>query len=134
MGSIVVLVWIYFIKYKILKFYAIFVPVKLYVYFMAIHILILGLVPCSDMHTEYKDISKKNEFTQNHNHEEDKDDECSPFCICACCGNSISILNFEPLNISKLLNFFINQKVAFGKFSFICSFFGNIWQPPKLIA
>jgi hypothetical protein len=34
--------------------------------------------------------------TAGHNHSEDAQDTCSPFCTCQCCGVSVSLTVFAP--------------------------------------
>ena len=48
---------------------------------MAIYILVLSAVPCSDVHNDCNDNSNKIELTQNHDHHQDQDDNCTPFAL-----------------------------------------------------
>jgi hypothetical protein len=66
---------------------------------------------------------------QQHPHDEEA---CSPFCSCACCGQTIP----GHVSIARYSN---NKVYLPGKTHpltpdhFIESdFFGNIWQPPKI--
>lgn len=118
---------------KLLTFYfTIFAPMKLFAFFMAIYILVLSAVPCSDVHNDCNNSKSKTELTQNHDHQQDQDDNCSPFCTCACCGASVVAIDFTPFQIKKPAEFLITQKISLRNFSFISNFYGNIWQPPKI--
>ena len=100
---------------------------KFFAYFMALYILVLSVVPCSDVHNNCNDKKATTELTQNHDHQQDQDDNCSPFCTCACCSANVIALDFKPTQFS------FSQKVAIRNFSFISNFYGNIWQPPKIL-
>lgn len=74
----------------------------------------------------------KTELTQNHDHQQDKDDNCTPFCTCTCCSASVIAVEFIPFQVIKPQEFNISEKVSIRNFSFVSNFFGNIWQPPKI--
>jgi hypothetical protein len=111
---------------------SIFAPMKAIVFFMAIYILVLSAVPCNDMHNKCNSKNVKSVLTQNHNHQQDKDDSCTPFCTCSCCSASVVALNFTPFRIKKPAVFSITQKIIIRNFSFVSNYFGTIWQPPKI--
>ena len=83
---------------------------KIFAFFMAIYILVLSAVPCSDVHIDCNDNSNKIELTQNHDH------------------------HFAPFQIKNPTVFHISEKVTIRNFSFISNFFGSIWQPPKIMS
>lgn len=101
---------------------------------MAIYILVLSAVPCSDAHNDCNDSKAKTELAQDHEHQQDHDDTCSPFCTCACCGVSIINMNFTPLQVKTNIVFALVQKVTICNSSLISNFFGSIWQPPKIVS
>lgn len=99
---------------------------------MAIYILVLSAVPCSDAHNDCNDSKVKTELTKDHDHQEDHDDNCSPFCTCACCSVSAITMDFSPYQVKTNFVFASVQKVSIRNSSFVSNFFGNIWQPPKI--
>ena len=105
---------------------------KAIAFFMAFYILVLSAVPCNDMHNKCNSKNAKTELTQNHDHQQDKDDNCTPFCTCACCSASVVALDFAPFRIKKPAEFSITKKITIRNFSFVSNYFGNIWQPPKI--
>ena len=105
---------------------------KVFTFLMAIYILVLSLVPCGDMHNDCNDTTTKTELSQNHDHQQDKDDNCSPLCTCSCCSASIVALDFKQVQLKKPAEFSITQKLSIRNFSFVSNFYGNIWQPPKI--
>jgi len=54
---------------------------------LALLILAMVLMPCSDGHTCDEESQK---ISLVHNHSEDEKDHCSPFCVCLCCGMKIN--------------------------------------------
>ena len=106
---------------------------KFFTLIFSIYILALSVMPCSDVHNVCNTKKSKTELTQTHNHQQDQDDNCSPFCTCACCSTSVVSLDFVPFQIKKTTEFSITQKHTIRNFSFVTNFFGNIWQPPKLM-
>ncbi len=113
-------------------FNIIFAPVKVLTFILAFYILVLSAMPCGDMHNDCNGSNAKTELSQNHDHQKDKDDYCSPFCTCSCCSASIVALDFKPFQLKKPAEFSITQKLTIRNFSFVSNFYGNIWQPPKI--
>jgi hypothetical protein len=94
--------------------------------------MVLSVIPCSDVQNECNDTKPNQEMAHNHDHQQDKDDNCSPFCICACCGTSVTVIEFFPLSLQVPVFFPTAPKVALRNFFFVSNFYGNIWQPPKI--
>lgn len=109
--------------------------------FLAVFLMALNWVPCTDANnscsttvsTQHKD--EKSGSTTSHEHGNDHDDTCSPFCTCACCGISFTNLSFNiKPSIGQTLPDFFEKQFVIRSVSFQSSFFGNIWQPPKMNA
>lgn len=90
--------------------------------------LVLALAPCGDamqcaeqsFHVESKP----------HTHTENEVDLCSPFCICACCGQLTYSTSFPDFKFSIALN---KQRPSFSyDDSKVGSIALDIWQPPKI--
>ncbi|MGL4631961.1 MAG: DUF6660 family protein [Leadbetterella sp.] len=105
---------------------------KISTFILVFYLLALSLVPCSDVHNECSDKRETTKLADQHNHENDSDDMCSPFCICNCCGISMLVLEVTPLFNIRNITFKISQKIPIHSFSFVSSFFGSFWQPPKI--
>ncbi len=104
---------------------------KLLAFFLSFYILVLSAVPCSDVHNDCKSTKAKSELSNHHDHNNDQDDNCSPFCTCACCGIAAVLADFTSIDIKLKSIVFISKKVALYNTTFSFNFFGNIWQPPK---
>lgn len=98
---------------------------------MAFLVLALSCLPCAD-----KDMPSKSEDVQFElvkavsNQDNDQDDNCSPFCQCACCpGFSIN----HPLLVCGISIKHISSKFP-SHISFdLLGLTLPIWQPPQLV-
>jgi hypothetical protein len=99
-------------------------------FMLCIYFTLLCFVPCSDAsectESTYTSISGAEDH-QSHSHESEL---CSPFCICVCCGQSISFPIHGPV---------INQQVfpsepyaSIYQTTFPHEVHSAIWQPPKI--
>lgn len=94
------------------------------------YILGLFLVPCSDAKNiceTPKDLKEE----VAHNHKQDTNDSCSPFCQCACCSVSVTSFNFEIPEFGIPVQIFSSKKVIIRDSNFVSRYSGSIWQPPK---
>ncbi len=98
----------------------------------SIYILILSVLPCTDVEEcNYPSQTPISITTQHQDHKHEKE-HCSPFCTCACCSTSFSISYLNAFQISAKLVF--NTSISYPLFNenIKSNFFGNIWQPPKI--
>lgn len=91
---------------------------------LAFIILGLSFYPCSD--GMYCDEQHE---TTSHNHSEDENDACSPFCICVCCGSIFvksKIKNIKPISghSTFVFDFYYSFQYSFSYHPFI-------WIPPS---
>jgi len=100
----------------------------------AIYLMVLSIVPCSDAHNRCNTSKTIAASEQSHQHSQDNDDVCAPFCHCSCCSLSIAIINPDFFNGNKPLAAYPAEKVFIRDFSFLSNYYGNIWQPPKINA
>lgn len=68
----------------------------------------------------------------NHEHHEQDEDHCSPFCTCACCGISIMQPSMPKFYILSQSAVCIDKKVSFYATSYTKDISSIIWQPPKV--
>ncbi|MET7001448.1 DUF6660 family protein [Chitinophaga defluvii] len=93
----------------------------------------LLLVPCSDAINRCERGTPTSQ-RESHNHSQDKNDNCTPFCHCNCCSVSMATYNFNLPELNIPLPAFSGQKVALRDFHFTSRYVGNIWQPPRIVA
>ena len=67
---------------------------------MAIYILVLSVVPCSDIHNACNKENSKTELSQNHDHQQDQDDNCTPFALALVVVLRLSVL-ILPLSTNQ---------------------------------
>ena len=110
-----------------------FCVVKFLTLLFAFYILLLPCIPCTDKE-ECTDVSKTQSIqSSGHQQHQHENEACTPFCTCACCGQTIvSSFNNNKPSIAKLL---AQQKgqTHYNNISTPAHFLGNIWQPPKLV-
>lgn len=100
---------------------------KLARYILSLYILMLSCLPCADIETDFG-----NETTVAQSHEKEHTDNCSPFCICSCCGNQIAFES-QTLVLLPQIHFFTEKNKSDNYTpQFVSNFYGNIWQPPKI--
>lgn len=100
----------------------------------AFYLLALSSLPCSDVSNECNDTNVSFTTAQAHEHSQDTDDQCSPFCYCNCCRVNVASFQFASLDFKPVRTPFDVKKIVIREFNFVSNYFGNIWQPPKLSA
>jgi hypothetical protein len=95
---------------------------------LAFYLLTLILLPCKDI-CDARDHVSTMSIEQTHDHHEEKQDLCSPFCVCSCCGTSITYFSSVAINF-----IYWGTGENFSPFSQsqITDFYYTIWQPPKI--
>jgi hypothetical protein len=68
--------------------------------------------------------------TTDHSDHEGDTEHCSPFCMCACCGQSITNI-FYPTALNNL-TLIPSQDFPVYNASFVSEVYLSIWQPPKI--
>ena len=88
-------------------------------------------MPCLDSIT-----CKSESFTisnsSNHDHSKDKEDLCSPFCVCACCGSYVFLFVTHTIHLENIVKVIPSIFVSFYHTDFISSYYYSFWQPPKI--
>ena len=109
---------------------AIFATMKIFAFILAVLVLALSCMPCTDGANAMNNSDAKTEFSKSGKQQEHKDlDDCSPFCTCSCCTG------FTFLFIPYQINYLIPQsaeKTAFLLPSKISDIALPVWQPPQL--
>ena len=92
------------------------------------YILVLSLAPCGDS----VECGERNKTEKSHNNHKHENENCTPFCICACCGQPVaSNINYPVAQTVSKPEIF-NKSIAIYNQTFISQFNANIWQPPKI--
>jgi hypothetical protein len=107
---------------------------KLICFLFSIYLVSLSLLPCNDIDdcTSFA----KTELHKNHTSEKKSDfqnDQCTPFCSCACCGIHGFQFQKHIFTEEKNINFAETKRQNnFYAFNTYKAIYLGIWQPPKL--
>jgi|MGYP003602183417 hypothetical protein len=91
-------------------------------------------MPCSDNEQNTFELTRTKIEKMQENHSSDhKDDLCSSFCSCNCCGINVIVFQQIPSNfyIQNLGEFFSQE--YFHLPNPYSNYFGSIWQPPQIV-
>ena len=112
---------------------------KIFSFLLSIYIFCLAVLPCSDIHLvleESKHSVAYQDDHESHDHNQNKEQHCSPFCTCTCCHTSINV-EFGSRNVLVSTKFVQVSRVD-NTFLYYDSpsstFLNTIWQPPKVNA
>lgn len=115
-----------------------FVPLmKWLVIIWTIYLAAISMLPCSDYNNRCEELPRTSQSSgnQEHDHNRDSDDSCTPFCHCSCCSISIAVTDLKIIpQLETITTFFLSKKLFWKNDSFISAYSGNIWQPPKMNA
>jgi len=106
-------------------------PMKFFALIMAILVLALSVMPCADNDTLQGKQGAKTELSKTAKQKDNPiQDDCSPFCHCACCaGFSI---NHTVAVLSKATAYAESHKTSFLP-SEVIEIVSPIWQPPRSV-
>ena len=104
---------------------------KIFTIIFTFYLFALAIVPCGDKDDCKNQNSEFADLADNDHSDHDEDSEnCSPFCVCACCGHStgsvfyhVALYNLIPVAA---------QDVPIYNASFVSEEYLSIWQPPKI--
>lgn len=104
---------------------------RIFAFIFSFYLLALAVMPCSDKE-DCKNIGNEQTTfsTTDHSDHESDTENCSPFCACACCGQSVTNI-FHPVVLYNLTPL-AGQKFTIYNTSFISEVYLSIWQPPKI--
>ena len=99
---------------------------------LSIYLLLLALLPCGDR-LECNDSDSRSTSISETQHDEHQHETeiCSPFCICACCGQLVNIPSTTSFLVKAILT--KTQLQPSHREKFLTEPYYAIWQPPKLV-
>ncbi|HEY8561279.1 MAG TPA: DUF6660 family protein [Pyrinomonadaceae bacterium] len=107
---------------------------KIFCLVFSLYILFLSVQPCEEMTANIElraDKVSATERTENAEKEDEKSDDCSPFCVCACCHFATAD-QFETFAIGGQSGAPIISKSIFSYRSPDSQTYKKpVWQPPK---
>ncbi|MCK6541163.1 hypothetical protein L6Q79_00615 [bacterium] len=104
---------------------------KILTLIFSFYLLALAVMPCSDKDDCKYHGSEQSTFATTDHSDHDSDTEnCSPSCMCACCGQSMTNI-FYPTALYNLTPFASQDFLVYNA-SFVSEVYLSIWQPPKI--
>ena len=104
-------------------------------FLLSIYLLVISILPCSDAHSMDTAAPMRIEQSCADNHEAHHTDACSPFCVCNCCSTNVSLTINNDVELKTLKPIYFEQiQYVLQTINFHSTYFGNIWQPPKINA
>jgi hypothetical protein len=102
--------------------------VKFFSILLTLYTLSLSLMPCADGYACSDEVAESAQAACTEHSDEEEEDFCSPFCVCACCAQSVwaPYLVYETKVIASPQQGFAYELPDFA------SQIQSIWQPPKL--
>jgi hypothetical protein len=109
--------------------YSTFTQMKFFTLIFNIYLLALAFFPCADVDSCVETNDNYISATDNKKEDHKEAENCTPFCICACCAIPIIHQPISADEVSKQIYFaakYPSLKIHYPSYSS-----ASIWQPPK---
>lgn len=104
---------------------------KIFAFLLSLFFMALTVVPCSDAASGFGDKVCVAEDVHLEQSQDEHTDLCTPFCVCNCCGMSMSIAQIKKLLPEK--NFIlVRAEITESAYNYSLLLNAGIWQPPKI--
>lgn len=105
--------------------------VKVFCFIFIIHLVVLLSVPCEEFFPDTPSNQSQIAMFVSGRDEETQTDDCSPLCICSCCGQSVAspVLNFAVT--TEIQNAAIITTLPESSTPETATYNDSVWQPPK---
>ena len=107
---------------------------KVFCFSFIVYIVLLLTQPCQDAGAMVNNgVAKTTPFSQNDKpyQNDPRSDECSPFCICSCCGLSVAEHSTSLRVTTRIERIALPTIFIEYKNSNTTTYQDSIWQPPK---
>ncbi len=113
----------------------VFLKMRILTFILSIFVFAMAIMPCEDsMDSAVSENVLQAHFEEPlHDHSRNGKDGCTAFCICQCCGTSItipSLYTFSDLNKIVLYSYLFHYSSYSSPYSF--DYFNRVWHPPTL--
>jgi len=104
---------------------------SLQAFILLLYITTLTIVPCSDGIQHSSNHFDKEVLNAEHEHSDsDHQDDCTPFCTCACCGSIVTPPTTKSIVGDKIET--STDYLFHYTFDYSFEFSEGIWHPPSL--
>jgi len=101
-------------------------------FILLVFITAMAIMPCADTFDDANPLQES--YThfedQSHDHSENEEDGCTPFCICQCCGTSITIPSFDTTEEMK--QSVLASSIFHYSSMYSLDYSKGVWHPPTL--
>ncbi len=114
------------------NFFVYLCKVKLVYLLLAIYVTVLTVLPCSDPDTCQDEIQNGGQVANvsDHEHSDNEQGVCTPFCICSCCAAHIRLSSASDIDFAGVIH---NTKQTIPYLEkLVLSDHNHIWQPPRI--
>ena len=104
---------------------------KIFAFILSLFFMVLTVVPCNDV---AKGLGEKVCLAEDIHLEQSQDqhaDLCTPFCVCNCCGISMTVSQIPKLLPEKIA-LLIKENLPQNSYYYTIPEPAGIWQPPKI--
>ncbi|HAV02598.1 MAG TPA: hypothetical protein DCW95_05295 [Chryseobacterium sp.] len=105
---------------------------KIIAFLLSLFFMALIVVPCSDAANGFGDKVCVAEDVHLEQSQDQHADLCTPFCVCNCCGISITVLQITKLLPQKIV-VFIKDILPEKNYNYALLASAGVWQPPKIV-
>lgn len=103
---------------------------KAFTIILSIYFIGLAIVPCTDTPETSFEGTTPVISTEHHNHSVPSQDNCTPFCSCACCGSLVMHPTFHKIEIN-FIEFYYSFSFHYT-FDYSLDFKEGVWHPPAI--
>ncbi|SFI84512.1 hypothetical protein SAMN05421638_1151 [Kaistella treverensis] len=104
---------------------------KIFAFLLSLFFMALTVVPCSDAASGFGDKVCVAEDVHLEQSQDEHTDLCTPFCVCNCCGMTLSVSQINTL-LPEHHKVVIKDILPDRKYHHKILHPAGIWQPPKI--
>ena len=107
-----------------------FMQMKLFTLLFNFYLLALAFFPCADIDTcDEENVSVASSITKDNEQKQKNVENCTPFCICACCAAPIITAAINSVESAK--HKFFTYRYSYKQLMYPNETLAAVWQPPK---
>jgi hypothetical protein len=103
---------------------------RLFAFLLLLYFTALSLVPCTDgMQQSSSHIGVEDSFTEHDHNDSEHQDDCTPFCTCACCGSIVTLPPAQSILETKIetsADYLFHYALDYS-----FDYCEGIWHPPS---
>jgi len=106
---------------------------RIIAFILALSVFYLSVLTCSDgMIGEPIAVEECTGAVDSHEHSHDGDDDCTPFCVCDCCGAFITVPKAFRFDVKEIQKNHLPCNSNFYSMNYKYNFNQGVWHPPTV--